>query len=613
MVNFSDIKRTHTCGQLRLVDLGAGVRLNGWVNSYRNFGGLFFIDLRDRYGITQVVIDPQSFDPAMLAEANRARHEFVVAVAGEVAKRPEGAANPRLVTGEIEIKVERFYILSESKTPPFEIAEECTANEELRLKFRYLDLRRKPFQQRLRFRHEATLTVRNYLSSQGFYEIETPLLIRSTPEGARDYVVPSRVSKGRFYALPQSPQLLKQILMVAGFDKYFQIARCLRDEDLRSDRQPEFTQIDLEMSFATPDDVLAVVEGIMIDLFKNMLEVKLETPFPRFTYEEVMRRWGIDKPDLRFDMELVDFTQEVKDCGFKLFADNVASGGVVKGIVLKGGATYSRKQIDGLTAIAKEHGAGGLAYLLRAEAGDKSPILKFIGEDVKEKLCRKAGVTTGDAIFIVSDKKLRTEEILGQLRLHLGRQHDLIRRDEWKPLWVTDFPLFEYDEQTNRFQAMHNIVSHPMEEDLALLDEGFTSHLPGSDLNHPWRKARALQYDLVVNGLEIAGGSQRSHHRELQEKIFRVLGIDQEHAERMFGFLLRALEYGAPPHAGIAAGLDRIVAIMTGTDSIRDVIAFPKTTNAFSLMDGSPTPIDPEQLEELGLILKEDKAQRQSV
>jgi aspartyl-tRNA synthetase len=612
-VNFSDIKRTHTCGQLRLTDVGAGVRLNGWVNSYRNFGGLFFIDLRDRYGITQVVIDPQTFDPAMLAEANRARHEFVVAVAGEVAKRPEGAANPRLATGEIEVKVERFYILSESKTPPFEITEECTANEELRLKFRYLDLRRKPFQQRLRFRHEATLAVRNYLSSQGFYEIETPLLIRSTPEGARDYVVPSRVAKGRFYALPQSPQLLKQILMVAGFDKYFQIARCLRDEDLRSDRQPEFTQIDLEMSFATPDDVLAVVEGMMIDLFKNLLSVELETPFPRFTYEEVMRRWGIDKPDLRFDMELVDFTQEVKDCGFKLFADNVATGGVVKGVVLKGGATYSRKQIDGLTAIAKEHGADGLAYILRAEAGDKSPILKFIGENVKEKLCRKAGATTGDAVFIVSDKKLRTEEILGQLRLHLGRQHDLIRRNEWKPLWVTDFPLFEYDEQTNRFQAMHNIVSHPMEEDLALLDEGFTCSLPGSDLDHPWRKARALQYDLVVNGLEIAGGSQRAHRRELQEKIFRVLGIDHERAERMFGFLLQALEYGAPPHAGIAAGLDRIVAIMTGTDSIRDVIAFPKTTNAFSLMDGSPTPIDPEQLEELGLMLKEDKAQRQSV
>jgi len=603
---FSNVKRTHTCGQLRVEDVGIKIRLNGWVNSYRNLGGLFFIDLRDHYGITQVFIDPQTLDPAMLTEANRARHEFVVAVVGEVAKRPEGTANPRLATGEIEVRVEQFYILSESKTPPFEITDECSASEQLRLEFRYLDLRRKPLQERLRFRHEATLAVRNYLSSQRFYEIETPMLIRSTPEGARDYVVPSRVSKGKFYALPQSPQLLKQILMIAGFDKYFQIARCLRDEDLRSDRQPEFTQIDLEMSFATPDDVLAVVEGLMADLFERLLGVELETPFPRYTYHEVMRRWGIDKPDLRFEMELVDFTEVVKGCGFKLFADNVASGGVVKGVVLKGGAGYSRKQIDDLTATAKGYGAGGLAYILRAEAGDKSPILKFIGEDVKEKLCRQAGAKAGDAIFIVSDKKLRTEETLGQLRLHLARQHNLIKQDEWKFLWVTEFPLFEYDEETNSFQAMHNIVSHPMEEDLALIDEGFTSSLAGSDLNHPWRKARALQYDLVVNGMEIAGGSQRTNRRKLQEKIFEILGIDHEHAERRFGFLLRALEYGAPPHAGIAAGLDRIVWIMSGADSMRDVIAFPKTTNAISLMDGSPSTIDPQQLEELGLELKEE-------
>jgi len=608
VTRFSEIKRTHTCGQLRFADAGTKVSLNGWVNSYRNLGGLFFIDLRDRYGLTQVVIDPQTFDPAMLAEANRARHEYVVAVVGEVAKRPDGTVNPSMQTGEIEVKVEEFYILSESKTPPFEITDECTANDQLRLEFRYLDLRRKPFQRRLYFRHEATLAVRNYLSRQGFYEIETPLLIRSTPEGARDYVVPSRVAKGRFYALPQSPQLFKQILMIAGFDKYFQIARCLRDEDLRSDRQPEHTQIDLEMSFVTPDDVFAVSEGMMADLFKGLLDVELMTPFPHFTYEEVMNRWGIDKPDLRFDMELVDLTQEVKDCGFKVFVDNVASGGVVKGIVLKGGGTYSRKQIDDITAVAKEHGAGGLAYILRAEAGDKSPILKFIGNEVKDRLCRKAEAAIGDAVFIVSDKRLKTEEILGQLRLHLARQHNLIRRDEWKFLWVTHFPLFEYDEESGRFQAMHNIVSHPMEEDLPLIDEGFSANLPGSDLNHPWRKARALQYDLVVNGCEIASGGQRINRRELQEKILKILGIDSERAERMFGFLLRAFEYGAPPHAGIAAGLDRIVSIMTGTDSIRDVIAFPKTTNALSLMDGSPSTIDPEQLEELGLIIKEDKA-----
>ncbi len=608
MVKFSDIKRTHTCGELRLSHVGTKVRLNGWVNSYRNLGGLFFIDLRDRYGITQIVIDPNTIAPEMLEEANRARHEFVVAAVGEVAPRPEGMKNERLATGEIEVRVEEFYIISESKTPPFEITDETNANEQLRLEFRYLDLRRKPFQERLRFRHYATLEVRNYLSSLGFYEIETPLLIRSTPEGARDYVVPSRISRGKFYALPQSPQLLKQILMIAGYDKYFQIARCLRDEDLRSDRQPEHTQIDLEMSFATPDDVFAVMEGLMADLLKKMLNVELEIPFPRYTYDEVMRRWGIDKPDLRFEMELVDLTDEVKGCGFKVFAQNVEAGGVVKGIVLPGGGTYSRKQIDILTEKAKEFGAGGLAYILRTPDGDKSPILKFIGEEVAERICAASGAKVGDAVFIISDKKQKTEEILGQLRLYLGREHNLIRKDEWKFLWVTHFPLFEFDEETRRFQAMHNIVSHPFEEDLPLIDEGFTTSYSGDDPRHPWRRARALQYDLVVNGWEIASGGQRINRRELQEKILQILGIDSERAEKMFGFLLRALEYGAPPHAGIAAGLDRLVSIMTGTESIRDVIAFPKTTNALSLMDGSPAPLDPEQLEELGLIIKEDKA-----
>jgi aspartyl-tRNA synthetase len=603
---FSKVKRTHTCGELRLTDVGTKVRLNGWVNSYRNLGGLFFIDLRDRYGITQIVIDPQTFEPAMLAEANRARHEFVVAVAGEVLGRPEGTINTKLPTGEIEVKADEFHILAESKTPPFEIADETHASEQLRLEFRYLDLRRRPFQERLRFRHEAALTVRNYLAGQGFYEIETPLLIRSTPEGARDYVVPSRVSKGKFYALPQSPQLLKQILMVAGFDKYFQIARCLRDEDLRSDRQPEHTQIDLEMSFATPEDVFAVVEGMTADLFRRLLKVELVTPFSRFTYEEVINRWGIDKPDLRFGMELVDLTDEVRNCGFKVFAENVAAGGVVKGIVLRGGANSSRKQIDDLTALAKDYGSGGLAYILRTDAGNKSPLLKFIGDDVTDKICRKGGASTGDAVFIVSDKKWKTETILGQLRLHIGKQHNLVRRDEWQCLFVTHFPLFEYDELTNSLQAMHNIVSHPLEEDAPLIEEGFSSAGPVSDVNHPWRKARALQYDLVINGWELASGGQRINRRELQEKILQILGIGKERAERMFGFLLRALEYGAPPHAGIAVGFDRLVAIMTGTETIRDVIAFPKTTNALSLMDGSPTPIDPQQLDELGLMLKEE-------
>ncbi len=607
MVNYSEVKRTHTCGQLRSEDIGTEVRLNGWVNSYRNLGGLFFIDLRDRYGLTQVVINPESFDSEMLAEANRARHEFVVAIVGRVQARPDGTVNDKMDTGHIEVNATAFYILSESKTPPFEIEEETNASEKLRFEYRYLDLRRKPLQDRIRFRHEATLCVRNSLTKLGFYEIETPLLIRSTPEGARDYVVPSRVQPGKFYALPQSPQLFKQILMCSGFDKYFQIARCLRDEDLRSDRQPEHTQIDLEMSFATPPDVWAVAEQVMADLFKTMLDVDLVTPFPRVEYSEAIRRWGSDKPDLRFGMELVDLSDIVSDCDFKVFADNVQSGGVVKGIVLEGGGKLSRKQIDLLTDVAKANGAGGLAYILRAEAGDKSPILKFIGETVKDKLCDASGAKQGDALFIISDKREKTEHILGQLRLHLGREHNLIDQSKWVFLWVTNFPMFEYSEDSDTLQAAHNIVSHPMEEDVTLLYEGEKSDLPLSDPDHPYRRARAQQYDLVLNGWEMASGGQRINRRDLQEKVLEILGMDQKRADAMFGFLLRALEYGAPPHVGVAAGLDRIIALMTGTESIRDVIAFPKTTNALSLMDGSPTYIDETQLKELGLSLNQEK------
>jgi aspartyl-tRNA synthetase len=601
---FSELKRNRTCGQLRPSDVGSEIRLNGWVNSHRNLGGVLFIDLRDRYGITQITIDPKSLDPSQYAEAERARSEFVIAVRGVVNRRPEGSVNARMATGEVEVTVSEFHILAESKTPPFEITDAVAANEQLRLEYRYLDLRRKPLQENIRVRHETALAVRNHLSSAGFYEIETPLLIRSTPEGARDYVVPSRVQKGKFYALPQSPQLLKQILMVSGYDRYFQLARCLRDEDLRADRQPEHTQIDLEMSFVTPEDVWTVIEAMLKDVFQKVLNVRIETPFPRYSYGEVMNRWGIDKPDLRFGMELVDLTDIAGRSGFKVFDETVAAGGVVKGIVLKGGATYSRKQIDELTEKAKSLGAGGVAYVLRTDAEDKSPILKFIGESVKDKLCEKAQAAKGDALFIVSDKRLKTEQILGQLRLLLSREHKLAKSGEYRCLWVTEFPMFEFNEESNRFDAMHNIVSHPVFDDLGLIDEGFHSKAAGTDLNHPWRKARALQYDIVINGWEIGSGGQRINRRDLQEKILAILGIDSERADRMFGFLLRALEYGAPPHAGVALGLDRLVTLMVGTDSIRDVIAFPKTAQAISLMDNAPSQIEPDQLAELGLSIQ---------
>jgi len=601
---YLELKRTHNCGQLRASDVNAKVRLNGWVNGDRHLGGLLFLDLRDRYGITQAVINPKTLDPKMLAEAERSRSEFVVAVVGKVQARPEGTINPNMITGEIEVAAEEFYILSDSKTPPFEIVDDTTAKEVLRLEYRYLDLRRKPLQEALRLRHRTTMAVRNYMDSVDFLEIETPLMIRSTPEGARDYVVPSRVYPGKFYALPQSPQLLKQILMISGFDRYFQLARCLRDEDLRADRQPEHTQIDMEMSYVTPEDVWTVTEGLMAAVFKEVLGVEIETPFPRYDFDEVMARWGIDKPDLRFGMEIVDLSAEVADCDFKVFAGNVASGGVVKGVVLPAGGSYSRKQIDELTALAKDFGAGGLAYILRAEGGDKSPILKFLGEEVKDKLLAKAGVGAGDALFIVSDKAGTTEEILGQLRLHLGKKHGLIDESQFKFLWVTHFPMFDYDEETGRFEATHNIVSHPVEADVAKIEEGFNTSTPASDPNHPWRQARALQYDLVINGWEIASGGQRINRRALQEQILAILGIDAERADRMFGFLLRALEYGAPPHAGVALGLDRLVALMAGRDSIRDVMAFPKTANAASLMDSAPSYIEQEQLDELGLDIK---------
>ena len=598
---FKEFKRTHTCGELNSENIGQSVTLNGWVQAYRNLGGLLFIDIRDRYGLTQVTLNPEKVDKKVFETASKARHEFVVAAKGRVGRRPEGTENKSLATGEVEVAVEDFAILSESKTPPFEIEDESNASEVLRLEYRYLDLRRRPLQEAIKVRHHVSMATREYLSEQGFYEIETPFLIRSTPEGARDYVVPSRVQKGKFYALPQSPQLLKQILMISGFDKYYQLARCLRDEDLRADRQPEHTQIDMEMSFVSKDDVFAVVEGMMAYIFKKVLNVEIKIPFPRYTYAEVMSRWGIDKPDLRFGMELVDISDLAAGCEFRVFSDTVKKGGVVTAICLKGGGDYSRRQVDELTEWVKNLGAGGLAYILRHKDGDKSPIMKFIGEELKDKIFERLKSESGDVVFIISDKKLKAESILGQLRLHLGKTHNLVDGKAWEFLWVVDFPLFEYNEEENRLDAMHNIVSAPVEEDMSLFDEAEKSGLAVDDVNHPLRRIRAEQYDLVLNGVELASGGIRNHRRAVQQKILNILGLSDERAEKMFGFLLKALEYGAPPHGGIAAGLDRIVALMTGRSSIRDVIAFPKSTTAASLMDGAPSDVDSDQLRELGL------------
>ena len=583
-------KRTHTCGELRASDVGKIVTLNGWVDRRRDLGGLIFIDLRDRYGKTQVVFSPQHNDQAYQI-AKELKSEFVISVTGKVERRPKGAENPSLPTGEIDVLADEVQILSKSETPPFLIEDDINVSEELRLKYRYLDLRRPIMQSNLITRHRMAQVVRRYFDENGFIEIETSFLVKSTPEGARDFLVPSRLHPGKFYALPQSPQLYKQILMVAGFDRYFQIVRCFRDEDLRADRQPEFTQIDVEMSFVTEEDVFNIVEGLIFRLMKEIKGIEIQLPFPRIPYVEAIEKYGTDKPDLRFDLEIVNATDIFKTTEFKVFREAIENGGVICGLNLPGCANFSRKQIDELTNFVKDLGAGGLVHF-KVENGEvESPVAKYFTKISLQKLKERMSSRDGDLMILISDQPQKVYSILGSLRLEMGRRLNLIDEEQFKFAWIVDFPLLEWDEEENRWVSVHHPFTSPKLEDLHLLDSD-----PG--------KVRARAYDLVLNGNEIAGGSIRIHDAELQRKIFKLLGISDEEARKKFGFLLEAFKYGAPPHGGIAFGFDRLVMLFTGMKSIRDVIAFPKTSSALSLMDEAPSEVDPKQLDELHIQVK---------
>ncbi len=585
-----DWKRSHYCGQVSTAEIGGEVTLMGWVQRRRDHGGLIFIDLRDREGIVQLALDPDR-DPEAHAKADRVRSEFVLAVRGTVSPRPEGTVNPRMRTGEVEVEVRELKILNTAKTPPFMIDDFGDVAENVRLKYRYLDLRRPAIQQNLMLRHRVARTVREFLSAQGFLEVETPVLTKSTPEGARDYLVPSRVNPGNFYALPQSPQLFKQLLMVAGYDRYFQIVRCFRDEDLRADRQPEFTQIDCEMSFVKRDDVLSVMEEMIATVFQEAIGVEVPLPVQRMSYAEAMDRFGVDNPDLRFGLELRDISELVRVCGFKVFADAVAAGGLVKALNAKGCGHFSRKELDDLTDFVKIYGAKGLAYVKVTENGSwQSPIAKYFTAEELTALNRKLEAEPGDLLLFAADSFRVANESLGRLRGHLGQKLGLTRKDEYKFVWITDFPLLEWDGETRRHVAVHHPFTAPMDEDVPLLDTD-----PG--------RVRAKAYDMVLNGSEIGGGSIRIHDRAIQSKMFDLMGIGLEEARLKFGFLLDALEFGAPPHGGIAFGLDRLVMILTGSDSIRDVIAFPKTQKATCLMTEAPSVVDEKQLRELAIRL----------
>jgi aspartyl-tRNA synthetase len=594
-----DWKRTHFCGELRKEDIGKEVCMMGWVHRRRDHGGLIFIDLRDRTGIGQLALDPDR-DPEAHAKAEAVRNEFVVAAIGKVSPRPEGTVNPKMATGEVEVEINEIRILNPAKTPPFMLDEFTEVAENLRLKYRYLDLRREGIQQNLIMRHKVAQTVRNYLTEKDFLEIETPMLTKSTPEGARDYLVPSRVNLGNFYALPQSPQIFKQLLMVSGFDRYFQIVRCFRDEDLRADRQPEFTQIDCELSFVDRDDIMSIMEGMIETVFKKAIDANITVPVPRMTYAEALDRYGVDNPDLRFDMELINITELVKGCGFKVFASVAESGGLVKAINAKGCATFSRRELDELTDFVAIYGAKGMAWVKILEDGTwQSPIAKFFTEQELADIGTALNAQPGDLLLFGADTPAITNEALGRLRGHLGNKLELADPNDYKFVWITDFPLLEWDVEARRHVAVHHPFTAPMDEDIPLLETE-----PG--------KVRAKAYDLVLNGSEIGGGSIRIHNQDVQSQMFNLLGIGEEEAREKFGFLLDALEFGAPPHGGIAFGLDRVMMILTCAGSIRDVIAFPKTQKATCLMSEAPGAVDEKQLRELGIRLAASSQQKSS-
>lgn len=581
------LKRSHRCTELGIANIGEYVTVMGWVQKSRNKGGLIFVDLRDRTGILQIIFEESDCKEESFAKAEKLRSEFVIAVTGKVEAR--SGVNENLATGAIEVRADSLRILSESETPPFPIEENSKTKEELRLKYRFLDLRRPDLQRSMMFRSRIAILTRQFLAEEGFLEIETPTLIKSTPEGARDYLVPSRVHPGSFYALPQSPQLFKQLLMCSGYDRYFQLARCYRDEDLRADRQPEFTQIDMELSFVDVDDVIDVNERLLHKLFKELLNIEIPMPIPRMTWQEAMDRFGSDKPDLRFGMELKNVSDVVKDCEFVVFKNALEQGGSVRGINAQGQGTMPHKKIDALVEFAKDFGAKGLAYLaIQSDGSYKSSFAKFMTQEQLHALVEAMDGKAGDLLLFAADKNKVVWDVLGNLRLELAKQQNLLKKDEFKFLWVTEFPLLEYSEEQKRYVAMHHPFTMPMEEDWPKVDEN-----PGA--------VRAKAYDIVLNGTELGGGSVRIHQADIQAKMFEVLGFTQEKAREQFGFLLDAFKFGVPPHAGLAYGMDRLAMLMVGADSIRDVIAFPKVKDASCLMTEAPAAVDPKQLEELGI------------